>query len=321
VFIPLTSDSSKHQHEEAITRFYANIGRWFLHFSEPWSIMQSVLPKKNRNIGEGKTAVIYRRGVRVREVGSHNGQSLFDYNINDLRVDESRNIEDYAASSAAAKALAAAPSELLATWLKSLESGIKYWEHGFSGYHLSSSWDLTTEEAAAQEKNWATACRTIGENVVLCTKDGPKETLSRKGYKVLEVPEEVVLAAGTHGLLTPSKVLSSDERDGRVIVPATPDALQCADQLWSLIVQCGMHRNKEKPEVACFQSVMDGGSQVLGFRRDSTVYVNQSIAVGQGTELQQTMLEEMAHYVTGALDETRDLQDWAFRAAVSFMKS
>ena len=58
VFLPLSAD---------VLEFYNNLGKWFLHFSEPESLGKAILPKKNRNLGDRKAAVIYRRGVRVRE--------------------------------------------------------------------------------------------------------------------------------------------------------------------------------------------------------------------------------------------------------------
>ena len=58
VFLPLNAE---------VLEFYNNLGKWFLHFSEPESLSKAILPKKNRNLGDRKAAVIYRRGVRVRE--------------------------------------------------------------------------------------------------------------------------------------------------------------------------------------------------------------------------------------------------------------
>ena len=50
---------------EEVIRFFANLGKWFLHFSEPESILTAILPKKARNLdADCHTAVIYRRGVR-----------------------------------------------------------------------------------------------------------------------------------------------------------------------------------------------------------------------------------------------------------------
>ena len=81
VFLPLNAE---------VLEFYNNLGKWFLHFSEPESLSKAILPKKNRNLGDRKAAVIYRRGVRVREFESSIPESLFDYNLNDLTIDESR---------------------------------------------------------------------------------------------------------------------------------------------------------------------------------------------------------------------------------------
>src|SRR5271157_5185588 len=100
---------------EEVIRFFANLGKWFLHFSEPDAITQAILTKKSRNLdADCHTAVIYRRGVRVREIEACSAESLFDYNLNDLRVDESRNVDDYQCRNAATKAMAKGSPEVLA---------------------------------------------------------------------------------------------------------------------------------------------------------------------------------------------------------------
>ena len=105
---------------EEVIRFFANLGKWFLHFSEPEAITQAILTKKSRNLdADCHTAVIYRRGVRVREIDQYSSESLFDYNLNDLRVDESRNVDDYQCRNAATKAMAKASPEVLAAWMRS----------------------------------------------------------------------------------------------------------------------------------------------------------------------------------------------------------
>ena len=43
---------------------------------------------------------------------------------------------------------------------------------------------------------------------------------------------------------------------------------------------------------------MDGGTVVRGFLRDGIVYVNEDLATGASVELRQTVLEELAHYLT-----------------------
>ncbi|KKL14213.1 hypothetical protein LCGC14_2517990, partial [marine sediment metagenome] len=86
IFIPLTQE---------VQQFYGELPKRFLHFSEnPDIIKQKVLPK-----GINVNTLIYKNGVLVREVLDDRGNpelSLFDYNFDDeLRLDESRNADDY----------------------------------------------------------------------------------------------------------------------------------------------------------------------------------------------------------------------------------
>jgi hypothetical protein len=151
---------------------------------------------------------------------------------------------------------------------------------------------------------------------VLATKDGPVQTLARKGYDPLEVPETVVRAAEEYGCATLSKILSGDELEGRESFAPTPDAIAALDWVWERVERAGMCDGKAKPPLRCFRKVMDGGTVVLGFVRDGVVYVNEDLATGTSVELRQTILEEVAHYLTKSADCTRDLQDWAFKLAV-----
>jgi hypothetical protein len=302
---------------EEVIRFFAHLGKWFLHFSEPESITSTIITKKSRNLDpDCQTAVIYRRGVRVREIDQYASESLYDYNLNDLRVDESRNVDDYACRTAAAKAMAKASPEVLATWLRSFRDGKPYWEHQFGGYELRPGWGDNPEEIAVRKSNWNKAIELVGDSVVLAPKDGPVQTLSRKGYDALEVPETVVRAAEEYDCRTPSKILSADELDGRESFDPTPDAVAALDWVWEQVDRAGMHDGKTKPPIRCYRKVMDGGTVVQGFLRDNIVYVNEDLAQGTSVELRQTVLEEVAHYLTGSKDETRDLQDWAFKLAV-----
>ena len=160
------------------------------------------------------------------------------------------------------------------------------------------------------------ALELVGDSVVLATKDGPVETLARKGYDPLEVPETVVRAAEEYGCPTPSKILSADELDGREAFDPTPDAVAALDWVWEQIGLAGMDAGKGKPPIRCFRKVMNGGTMLRGFLRDGIVFVNEDISTGASVELRQTVLEEVAHYLTKSSDCTRDLQDWAFKLAV-----
>lgn len=317
VFVPLDDDG-------AVQKFYDNLGKWFLHFSEPHLLTATILPKSDRNFDGRQTAVIYRRGVRVREFMASDTPSLYDYNLENLKLDESRKVDDWYVQYEAAKAFAAADAVTIARlWQSFLENG-KYWEHTFQSYGLE---DGIRDEA--QKKVWAKAFELVaGENAVVSTPEGG-ELAARKGFKVVHAPEVFVQAAEKRGIPTPAKVLTDDQRLGREVMDSTPDAEAAVEFAWNLVEKYKVANGRRKPNVKTFRKVMDGGSQTLGYYKDGTVFINQDIA-GQGSfsigwhaltqQLLVTALEEVAHHVTGATDNSRDFQDFMLNLIVYMAK-
>ncbi len=318
VFVPLTPE---------VLAFYNALGKWFLHFSEPESLSKAILPKANRNLGDRKAAVIYRRGVRVREFESSDTESLFDYNLDNLTIDESRKASDWDVRHGAGKALSNADAKTLAILFERLISSEKsYWEFGFDIYSLQPGYYDSTEVIENRKKAWQAAFEAIGgEDSVLATKATANQ-LERKGYKPVVAPENLISAAGLYGVKTSSSVLSADELVGREITNATVDAQAAVDYVWDLIEEVGLTNGKNKPEVQSFSSILDAGVMLNGYYRDGIVYINRDLAgdaflvAGSSAisnRLLKVALEEVAHYATnGAKDNSRDFQDYAFEVAV-----
>lgn len=319
VFVPLTPE---------VLEFYNNLGKWFLHFSEPESLGKAILPKANRNLGDRRAAVIYRRGVRVREFESSDTESLFDYNLDNLTIDESRKASDWDVRHGAGKALSNGDSKTLAILFEKLLSSEKsYWEFGFDIYSLQPAYFDSTEAIENRKKAWQAAFESIaGEESVLATKATANQ-LERKGYKPVLAPENIFSAAGLYGVKTASSVLSADELSGREITKATVDAQAAVDYIWDVIEEIGLINGKDKPEVRTFSSILDAGTMLNGYYRDGIVYINRDLAVGDASllagskalsdRLLKVALEEIAHYATnGATDNSRDFQDYAFEVAI-----
>jgi len=321
VFVPLSAE---------VLAFYNALGKWFLHFSEPESLSKAILPKKNRNLGDRKAAVIFRRGVRVREFESSDTESLFDYNLDQLRIDESRRASDWDVKHGAGKALANADKQTLAVLFdRLLNSDKPAWEFGFDNYSLSPSSNDSTEDLAERRKNWSEAFSQVaGEDAVLTGK-GTKDQLERKGFVPVVAPENLVSAAGMYGVSTPASVLSLDELVGREISDPTPDAQAAVDSVWSWLEETGLTNGKEKPPVKVFTSILDGGTMLNGFYRDGVVYLHQDLG-GTASEfgglralsdrLLHVALEETVHYVTGAGDNSRDFQNFLLDLAVKLRR-
>ena len=307
VFVPLNND---------VLNFFNNLGKWFLHFSEPELLGKMILPKSNRNLSDRKTAVIYRRGVRVREFESSDVPSLFDYNLENLELDESRKVDDWRVQSEAGRAVSRADSGILARLMQSFLQGETVWEHQFNEWALAPSIYDSTEALVARKAQWSDAFQAVvGSDAVVATKNGG-EMAKRKGYKVLEAPEAFVKAAEKWGIRTPDKVLTNDDKEGRSLSEATPDVLAAVDWIWDIAERHGMLNGKQKPAASCFTKIMDGGSQTLGFYRDNTVFVNTDIAGGRSQQLLVTVTEECVHHITQSTDNSRDFQDYVLNLLV-----
>jgi len=317
VFIPMSDD---------IQNFYNNLGKWFLHFSEPDSVNKEILPKANRNLKEGrKTAVIFRRGVRIREIEYTTTPSLFDYNFKEIPLDESRKLDDWKVKNAAGQALTRADKASMNSFWQSFFSQTKVWEQDFSQYSLSMPSGLTTKESDEIKKRWTDSFHAVvGEDAVVATKNGG-EIAARKGYKVITVSDEVYEGVKLLGIRTPDAILTKDEQEGRVITDPTLDHVAAVEFIWKIMRQHNLLNNKEFPKIKGFTKVMEAGSHLLGYYREGTVYLNNELGNNASEsggwkslthQLMQTALEEVCHWVTGEHDFSRGFQDFAFNLAI-----
>lgn len=300
VFIPCNDD---------ILRFHSKIGAWFLHFSEPESLTKSILPKKNRNIGPKSHAVIYKKGVRIRECAYPDNESLFDYNLDHLTLDESRVAQDSTVMAYAGKAMADANVDVLAKVLASFGGNTTYFEHSFQDYYLKPQWNDNTEVTAARTLAWKKAFDKIaGENGVIAPK-GQGDIAEKRGYKVVNVPESFVRAAEAYGIATIDKVLSDDDKKGREIIEATPTAIAAVDWVWNLLEMADATQGKPKPQVKCYRSTTVDS---IGFYREGIVHFNVGyVDVAEpSSQLLSSALEECAHYITHFIDESRQFQTY-----------
>lgn len=237
VFVPMNDE---------VLKFFNNLGKWFLHFSEPELLGKTILPKSNRNLGDRKAAVIFRRGVRVREFESSDVPSLFDYNLENLDLDESRKVDDWRVQAEAGRAISGSDSATVAKLMQSyLQSGT-VWEHQFQEWALFSTYD-SAAVVAARSVVWKEAFNSVvGEDAVVAMVNGG-ERAKRKGYKVLEAPEAFVKAAEKYGVRTPDKVLTNDEKEGRSISEATPSVVAAVEWIWGIAGKHNMLNGKNSP--------------------------------------------------------------------------
>lgn len=290
VFIPLMPE---------VQGFVNNLNQWFLHWIGRQE--QRLIPK-----AEKTPARVYRKGVFVRELSSYEGPSLFDYNFgNELTIDECRNLSDYTARWAAAKTLSR-DQDGIRKLLSSIASGEEPWEAGLGEYELTSS---------ADKKAWKDAWRSQFGEAVVSDNRFISEAARRKGYTVVEL-SKLSTVLTKNGIRPAIEYVLGVESKGHAIMETTQNAIDTLDVVWARLEALGLTNGKDKPVIHCFSKAMDTESVLCGYYENGEIYLN----IDYDTSI-QTVLEEVAHHVTGSTDNSRDFQDFAFLVAARLIQN
>ena len=317
IFVPATMD---------VMRFHQEIGKWFLHFSEPQSMENKLLFKKNRNCVDSSgnkksTAVIYRRGVRVREFTSSDIPSLFDYNIPNLPIDESRTIDDWKAKFECGQALAQTEDPTVPTLMfQKLVKNESCWELEQDGFALT----YCISDKQKKQQIWQNAFFAVcGKNAVITT-SALADRCKEKGYT------PIVLSNAQSGfqkflkemnILSDVDVLTANDLNGRKIFAPSLAVTQALNWVWEKLESIDMTYNRPKPELRCFRQLTEASSMTFGYWLDGTIYINEDISQNSNNSLMDTMVEEVAHHITKATDGSRDFANFLIRMSVELAKS
>jgi hypothetical protein len=306
VFLPYT---------EEVEKMYRQVGTMFLHFGAPDLLKSKLLPKREPSVDK---VLIYKKGVLVAYVP---GKSVFDYNLGDeLTLDESRNANEWDVKYAVAQALKDATPEQLASILTAVLKDKDTWEGKLdSSYLTTSDYGDGTVKARRKEtfqKAWKAVAGEKG--VVTSGKTALNSFVAEKGYDPVTVPSPQWAAVlESYDVPTETKVLSKNEQEGKVITDASADMLASVDKIWGLFTAFNLTNGKDKPGAKAFYTIMEGSSQTWGYYvpGDTDVHLHRDLTAGPF--LDKVTLEEVTHYVTGADDKSRDIQDFLFRMIVA----
>jgi hypothetical protein len=267
VFVPLTPEVSK---------FYNELGKRFLHFSEPESLSKHILPKnRTRGIDSPKNCVIYKHGVKVAELEC-NDPSFYDYNFGDeLRLDECRNVDQWRVRAMIALVLSRADSKTLAPLIYGGLNDKKVYEHSLDSYYLKPTSVDNEDVIEKKKKVWQEVFVSIAGADAVLSSDTGAEFVRRKGYKPVKLPDSWGEAARAYGIRCEATVLSEDDRLGREILPATIQVEKTFADVWDTLCLVEMTFNKEAPRLACYREISSKAeATVMGFYRDGTCYIN-----------------------------------------------
>jgi len=295
VAIPLTPQ---------VQEWYSSLHWRFLHFRQDAKIDlgKEILPKSEKQQKEG---FIYRKGVMVRTIGSQTAPSIFNYNFGEeLEIDEARNLSSSQIRDCVATKLASGTDELKDVFQK-LATAENFWERDLPAWELSHG-------SRNNKSKWKELWEEVHGSAIVALHDGPlKEFAEAKGYRVIIVSNANWYdALSQAGIDTPITVLGNVNDKGHVFTDPTAEGQEAFDEVWTWLELIGLTQGKEKPTMKIFQDVMNAGCERLGYYLGDICYLRADQCTHR-----QTILEEIAHHVTGSSDCTRDFQDYAFKCA------
>jgi hypothetical protein len=294
VYIPITDD---------IQDYVSNIDNYFICLKKAYNNDIRVLAKVSRG-----PCKVYRKGVLVGEFGE---DSLFDYNIPDIYINESRTIKANEAKENIGKALVmhARPSQLDRLMNEIIiGENETCWESTISILDL----DPVYMDDNAVKNFEASLARVLGDNI-LC-KDSLQEIMLEKKGRTGIIPRNSdnyrLLARHTTKIAT--NILDDSEALGRTVIPPTQRVLNVLDEIWNKIVAFNLTNGRGKPAIHCFNASVDAGSQTFGYvdSKYTSIYIHQDISEDMGNQLYTVMIEEVTHYVKMCGDYTRDFQSF-----------
>lgn len=286
VFVPMN---------EVVRKFRREIKSLFLHFGS--NLNQTIIPKQTLG-----TARIYRKGVFVRELSKSSGPALFDYNIDDLAIDECRNANNSSCKTAATYALSQSREHVKTMFLRFVNGQAT--DHIFED--TMNEYDFCYDVAW-----WKEVWDEVGGNSVIVSAGGSDiivDPLRRKGFHVVIVPSGWYARMRYNGIPTGVENLSKAENSGCEILPPSTELVECVKHVWEWFKDFNLTENKDLPNIMMFSKAMDAGTELGGYYENGTVYLSVENVTNT-----KVIFEELAHYVTGATDNSRDFQDFAFK--------
>jgi hypothetical protein len=287
VYIPYTQE---------IRNYHKDISKYFLAFSGDRFIVGD---------NPDETLRVYRKGVLVFE--DPEKRSLFRYNIDNLKVDESRNADSGTVQYYIADNLHEISDDQAERFLRAFVEKENWYETTDINDRYISSYGMGDKLKRAFHRLYPGYKLVPPQLVEFCKQ---KEKL----LKVVKSSSVDFLSR--MGLPFADVGMGSDAiRRGVTPVAVSSECRRIFNRVWRKLEKAGLTDGKFKPELKQYIKPMENGSLVGGFYdpSTSTVYIERDSVV------LHVILEEISHHITGASDCTRDFQSFAFKVAGIFI--
>jgi len=279
---------------------------------------------------------VYHRGVWIQESSVC---SLYDYEIGDLKLNESRSADWYDVNSRIARAVAAFGLEqakaLLVRMLIDRRAPLPDVDCGEPSEEECGQITIPDHATCYEEKclttashytnvadgdSWRDAFTEIfGENAVMCTNDKfYYDRLDALGKKPVIVEKDglrnLLKAAGVPFM---SQVLTAEQQTYEELREPTEEESAVFHQVWEQFCHLGLTKGKAKPGHMMFRQRPGQHDIIHGEYRKGICYINIDDAGSRQERL--ACIEEIAHHLSEAMDHSKEFQHYLLKLADASM--
>lgn len=259
-----------------------------------------------------KGVQIYYRDVWVMENEDH--ESLFDYDLDDLKLNESRSADWYDVNNKVAQLVAGYTVEQVVVLLDKLV--VAKDETCYEQVVLATASMYANVEDSS---NWVAAfAQVFGQDAVVT--DNSKhfyERLDQTGHKPIIIEDDSLRKLlKKAGVPHAAVVLSHEQYDYKSVGQPDERLQSLFDDTWALFVRNDLIEGKTKPGLMTFLPRSGDSTVVFGQYKDGVCYINEEHAESLWERL--ACVEEIAHHVSGAHDHTSAFQIFLLKCAVAF---
>jgi hypothetical protein len=279
--------------DDAMMEYVRDLGKFFLHFSGMDLCLKHIPQPSNT------PCRMYREGVFIRELKDH---SLFSYNLSDIKIDESRNLDKYKAESIITDELKEFDTDEASMVLEAVRKQDHYLETRL----LEDCYGMrhTTIDA------WERAVKsTFTLDDILCQANPYiVQRVIEEGYNPIPVTTDMLHVLRKQGAQTYKDILDTVSQCEFEVFDGDADDALIEIAVWEGLELFDATGGEEQPIVKYFNDPETSGShRKLGMCKDGIVFINSCLR-GDSVMLRATLVEEYVHFLSGCSDCSRGFQ-------------
>lgn len=244
----------------------------------------------------------FHRGVWIQ---AHKEESLFDYELDDIKLNESRSADWYDVN-----------REIGIMVANYTEAQAKTLLHAIITENRDNLYELDVLSTAAyyvdsHKEAWQGAWNAMFglKGVMTDSSQFYYDKLRKVGKDPIVVSHGGLTALLKNaGVPTVDKVLTQEQRQWDTVEEPTDEATKVFDMVWEMLAKGGQTNDAEKPKLRLFTELPGSTVVTFGSYANGTCFINKA-SVGSIQE-RRACVEEIGHHVTQATDCCKEFQMW-----------